>query len=504
MKRKREVEDIDYRRLKEEIKKLENIDAVINFAKLHYINLKREYKGRIFNESIQDRQVNLEKFGFSLRLSIELSCIFISYKTKFRRRFSEYEFNLAEEKKIFITIVEKIYELDCLKQVGINKFEENDFKRYLNYKYDYPSINLYEYFKLFKYFDELSKGIYGISIYRNFSKLIILLASTQHLYIKNRILKKGFGNVKNLQNLFLDYDCIKERLFIEEDLRKMFNGKLGIKFSDGLYVPRAYHTLENVFRGIIENDKSKDKKGDILEIYSKDIIRKFFKDIYHTSYDNKGNEQDLIIEFEDKILFVECKSQNFKSIFVEGKDAVQTREKHFKEVIVKACDQCQRGKEYLLNNEIAIYYDSNNKKVRKKILELNRINNKKLFKIVVVLDEYLDLAELSNRYLEEKQRDTWVVNIFALSRILWTANRIKGINTFFEYLEYRTQNNLAIESLHCDELAQFGYWISTNYNIYPQLDMNINIVLGNNFTNIFNEYDFYFNKELEKELQTDI
>lgn len=498
MKRKQGVEDSYYNKLKEKIKKFETINDVINFAKLHYINFKREHRAKIFNESILDRQFCLGKFGFSLRLSIDLSYIFISYKPKFRSRFSEYKFNLEKEKEIFICIVEKIYKLDWSKQVCISNFGEHDHRRYFNYKYDYPSIHAYEYFELFKYFDELSEDIYGVSIYRNFSKLIFLLEPTQYLYIKNMTFKKEFNNVKNL---FLDCNSIKESSFIEDDLRKMFSGKLGIKFSDGLYVPRAYHILENIFRGIIENDKSNKEKGDILEIYSKDIIRKFFRNIYHTSYDNKGNEQDLIIEFEDKILFVECKAQNFKSIFVEGKNADQIREEHFKEVIVKGCKQCQRGKEYLLNNKTAIYYDSNSKKVRKKTLELNRINNKKVFKIVVILDDYLDLAELSNRYLEDEHRDTWVVNIFALHRILWTSNRIKGMETFFDYLEYRTQNNLGIESLHCDELAQFGYWISPNYSIYPKLDMNINIILRNSFTNIFNEYDYYCKEELQKGLQ---
>ncbi|MBU3130275.1 hypothetical protein [Clostridium tagluense] len=491
---------VEYKRMREEIRKFKNINDVIRFAKVHYSKSTRSYRAKIFNEVIQNRQVNLERFEFSLRLSIELSCIFISYKTNFMRRFIKYKFSLAEEKEIFIIIVEKIYELEWSKQLDNNEFEKNDFRRYLAYKYDYPYIHIYEYFRLFKYFEELSEDTYGLSICRNFYELIILLASKENLYIANNIFKKEFGNIKNLENLFLDGYKLEESVFIEDNLRTVFKGKLGIKFTDGLFVPRAYHILENIFRGIIESEKSKDKKGEILEAYSKDIIGEFFKDIYPTSYDNKGNEQDLIIEFEDKILFVECKSQNFKSIFIEGKDATQTREKHFKEVIVKACEQCQRGKEYLLNNKIAIYYNSNKKKGRKKVLEVNSRNNKKIFKIAVVLDEYLDLAELSNRYLEDKYQDTWVVNIFALHKILWISNRINGINTFFEYLEYRTQNNLGIESIHCDELAQFGYWISPNYHIYPQLGMNINIVLNNGFTNIFDEYDSYFYKELEKEL----
>lgn len=492
---------VNYKRMREKIRRLKNINDVIKFAKGHYSKLTRADRGKIFNEVIQDRQIYLEKFGFSLRLSIELSCLFISYRTNFMKIFMKYKFSLAEEKEIFIIIVEKIYELGWSTKIDNNKFEKNDLRRYLSYKYDFPDINIYEYFKLFKYFDELSEDIYGLSIYRNFYKLIILVASKGNLYIENNILKKEFGNIKNLENLLLDGYKIKNRLLIEDNLRSVFKGKLGIKFSDGLYVPRSYNILENVFRGIIESEKSKDKKGDILETYSKDIIGEFFKDIHRTSYDNKGNEQDLIIEFEDKILFVECKSQNFKSIFIEGKDAIQIREKHFQEVIVKACDQCQRGKEYLLNNKIAIYYNSNKKKAREKVLEVNNTNSKQIFKIVVVLDEYLDLAELSNRYLEGKYKDTWIVNIFALNKILWTSNRINGISTFFEYLKYRTQNYLGIESIRCDELAQFGYWVSPNYNTYPKLGMNISIVLNNGFTNIFDEYDSYFYKELENELR---
>lgn len=491
---------INYKRIREKISNFKNIKDVFYFTKVHYSKLTRREKAEIFNEVIKDRQIDLKKFEFSLRLSIELSCIFISYNTKVMRIFSKYKFSLEEEKEIFISIIEKIYELNWSKKLDDKEFKKKDLRRYLSYKYDYPSINIYEYFKLFQYFDELCEDIYGLSIYRNFYKLLILVASKENLYIENKILKKEFGNIKSLENLFLDGYKIKDSLFVENNLRTVFKGKLGIKFSDGLYVPRTYNILDNILRGIIEDEKSKDKKGDILEGYSKDIIGEFFKDIYHTSYDNKGNEQDLIIEFEDKILFVECKSQNFKSIFVEGKDATQTRKNHFKEVIVKACDQCQRGKEYLLNNKTAIYYNSNKKKGREKKLEVNSTSSKKIFKIVVVLDEYLDLAELSNRYLEEKYKDTWVVNIFALHKILWISNTINGINTFFNYLEYRTQNNLSIESIHFDELAQFGYWISPNYHMYPQLGMNINIVLKSSFTNIFDEYDSYFYKELENEL----
>lgn len=500
MKRKLGFDMVDYKRIREEIGKFKNIDNVIRFAKVHYRKLTRVYRAKIFNEVIQDKQINLEEYKFSLRLSVELSCLFISYNNSIIRTFSKCKSNLAEEKNIFITIVEKIFELDWLNQLDNNDLEKKDFRRYLNYKYDYPSIHAYEYFKLFQYLDELSEDIYGLSINRNFYELIMLLASKENLYVKNKIFKKEFGYNGSLDNLFLDGYKLKERIFVEDNLRAVFKGKLGIRFFDGLYIPRTYHLFENVLRGIIENDKSKDKKGDILERYSKDIIEKLFKNIYHTSYDNKGNEQDLIIEYENKILFIECKSQNFKNIFIEGKQATQIREKHFEEVIVKACEQCQRGKEYLLNNNTAIYYNSNKKKGRKRVLEIKNTKSKKIFKIVVILDEYLDLAELSNRYLKEKYKDTWVINIFALQKILWISNKINGINSFFEYLEYRTQNNLGIESLHCDELAQFGYWFSPNYYMYPPLDMNINIILNNSFTSIFEEYDSYFYKKLESEL----
>ncbi|WP_255300067.1 hypothetical protein [Bacillus thuringiensis] len=186
MKIKMEFDMVNYKRMREEIGKLKNKNDMIALAKVHYRKLTRADRAKIFNEVIQDRQTNLEKFKFSLRLSIELSCIFISYKTNLVRVFSKHKFSLAEE--------------------------------------------------------------------------------------------------------------------------------------------------------------------------------------------------------------------------IEGKDATQIRERHFKAVIVKACKQCQRGKEYLLNNKIAIYYNSNKKKGRKEVLEVNNTIHKKIFKIVVVLDEYLDLAELSNRCLEKNTK----------------------------------------------------------------------------------------------------
>ncbi|WP_100401313.1 hypothetical protein [Bacillus sp. FJAT-42315] len=489
---------INYKRARKKINNYEDVAEVIKFAKLHYRKFNREEKAQIFNQVIQDRQVKVEEFDFSLRLAVELSSIFIVYKTNVMRIFVKCQFDLDKEKEIFILIIKKIFELDSSKQVFNNKLGRNYLGRYLNYKYDYPSIHVYEYFKLFQYFEELSDEIYGLSIKENFYTFLIFLASTENLYIKIRT--EEIRNHKNFANLFIDGNDINEKMFIEDNLRTNFKGKLGIKFSDGLYVPRTHHIFENILRGILENKKSKDIKGDILETYSKDIIETYFQDIYHTSYDNKGNEQDLIIKFKDTILFIECKSQNFKSIFINGEDAQSIIEKHFEEVIVKACKQCQRGKEYLLNNNSVIYYNSNNKRERKEVVKINKTKDKKIYKIVVVLDEYLDLAELSNGYLDEEYKDTWVVNIFALQKILWTANRISGINTFFEYLKYRTQNYLSIESLHSDELAQFGYWISTNYDFYPQLGLNIDIILGKRFTNIFDNYDVHFFKELKKEL----
>lgn len=153
---------VNYKKIIEEIRNFKNIDDVVSFAKVHYSNLTRQDRAKIFNEFIQDRQIDLKKFKCSLRLPIELNLIFISYKNKFIRIFGKCKFSLVEEKELFIIIVEKIYELTWSKNLENNEFEKNDLRRYLSYKYDYPSINIYEYYKLFKYFDELSEDIYGL------------------------------------------------------------------------------------------------------------------------------------------------------------------------------------------------------------------------------------------------------------------------------------------------------------------------------------------------------
>ena len=174
---------VNYKKIREEIRNLKNINDVVSFVKVHYSKLTRQDRAKIFNEVIQDRQIDLEKFKFSLRLSIELSFIFISYNNKFMGILRKRKFSLEEEKEVFIIIVEKIYELTWSKNLENNELEKNDLRRYLSYKYDYPSINIYEYYKLFKYFDELSEDIYSLSIYRNFYKLIILAASKENLEV---------------------------------------------------------------------------------------------------------------------------------------------------------------------------------------------------------------------------------------------------------------------------------------------------------------------------------
>ncbi|OAA88607.1 hypothetical protein WY13_01802 [Clostridium ljungdahlii] len=116
MKRELETDMFNYKRMREEIKKFKNINDVIRFAKVHYSKLTRADRAEVFNEVIQDRQIYVEKFRFSLRLSIELSFIFMLYKINSIRIFSKYKFSLAEEKEIFKIIVEKIYELGWSKK----------------------------------------------------------------------------------------------------------------------------------------------------------------------------------------------------------------------------------------------------------------------------------------------------------------------------------------------------------------------------------------------------
>lgn len=175
---------INYKRAKEKINNYEGVAEIIEFAKLHYRKFNREERAQIFNQVIQDRHVNVEEFNFSLRLAVELSSIFMVYKTNAMRFLVKCQFDLDKEKEIFKLIIKKIFELDSSQQVFNNKLERNYLKRYLNYKYDYPSIHVYEYFKLFQYFEELCEDIYGLSIKRNFYTFLIFVSSTEDLYIK--------------------------------------------------------------------------------------------------------------------------------------------------------------------------------------------------------------------------------------------------------------------------------------------------------------------------------
>lgn len=44
-------------------------------------------------------------------------------------------------------------------------------------------------------------------------------------------------------------------------------------------------------------------------------------------------------------------------------------------------------------------------------------------KVVVTLDDYLNLSESPHEFLDIEYKDTWIVNIFNLKRILWISQK---------------------------------------------------------------------------------
>lgn len=69
------------------------------------------------------------------------------------------------------------------------------------------------------------------------------------------------------------------------------------------------------------------------------------------------------------------------------------------------------------------YYDNGNYKQRKLAFTVNSCKKIKVLKIVVTMDEYLDLAESPYNFIDDNYIDTWFVNLMTLKK--YYGNRIQ-------------------------------------------------------------------------------
>lgn len=494
----------------------EDIEEALREAKGYYAGITFIERARIFNELITARHFGEESVSRnSIKLMVNLSFLFMLVPEK--KSFFKRKTNFVKEGNIFFSIVSHIEDL-----IGMNMANEIDttkitFRTFYSSNLEYPSITISDYMNIFKLYDESSKEKYGFSVYDNFWNLIdIMSGKIIWIYLEN-IFDPTDAKYQSLHNLFIKAKDFQGKLVSLSDVSELMKGKIGIEFSSGIFIPQSTFVLENVFSFLSENSYTDNSKTDLLENYAKQIISNYFgkENVYLSNYDKTGSEQDIIVEYKNKILLIECKSNNFNNIAGYGDAAERSLLEKFEQSIQYGAYQCLRAAEYISNNNPAIYYDSPKKRERVEKLIIENSDSKEVIKLIITLKDFLNLAESANHFLHEnftlrgktkyfdenEVKNTWIVNIFALEKIFW---KFQEKEDFIEYAKYRCSNIQDIESNSSDELVQVGYYISPNYSRFiPRNGMGISIHLGNNFSNWVYEYENYSIEKAVKEWNSD-
>lgn len=497
--------------IKEQVDSLITIEEAMELAKEYYAFIPIQERAKIFNRVIFKRKVDPEDVYFSLKLATNISFLFVSYPEK-KRAFFYKSNDVRHEMHVFRLFVKKIHDLYIKQQMDqTEKYEDKTFFTYLNYQFHYPSISIGDYIEMFKLFDDVSIETYGFSIYNMIEDLLLLTSDTT-LDDEGRILRltnewigkeqmRGKVDVelfqKILTSLFIDESEIKTRMIYPTEILNNFKGRIGVKLRKGYFIPQSSFVFENILRYLIEAEKSNKIKGKILEKHVEDILKDYFgkENVIKTFYDDLGNEQDILVKHKNHVLSIECKAQDFKEVHRNQKQAATRLTRKFNSVILKGCQQCERVKENFSKNDSVTFYDSAKKGKRNIIFEVPDTRKVELVKIVVTLDDYLNLSESPHDFLSSKYEDTWVVNLFTLKRILWLSEP----NQFIKYVKYRTSGVKTIRSINSDELEQYGYFVSPNYDMYPQNDIGITINLAQGFSRVFDKYDEYsYQKEIKE------
>lgn len=465
----------------------------------------------------------------SLKILFALSYTYIRGKDKENWRqliFKKTKFNFHKEFEMINASSKKIYSLYCEDIMDDSTTSEDvHFRAFLSYHFDFPSISFGQYIKILKLFDPvLSREISG---YKNIDDLLRFVLDmvlfnrpdnyqeiedkgiiffNRGIIPKNDLLiniEKNDLNKDCIDNLFLESDSLRNTHFITSINKKMV-GKLGVNYGSYVYVPQNPFILNNLFQLALSSKViNEKKKGDILEEYMDDLLTSFFpkEAVFHKIYDQHGFEQDFIIVYKNVIYSIECKAKNFHEVF-RNKERAMTRLTHrFNSSIREGYEQCRRVEKRLIV-EKSSYYDSDNFKTRKVILSLSRPEKYRFKKIIIVLDDFQNLAESSQEIL--KDDDCWCVNVFAFEKILWyfakkNNNKIEALE---DYIDFRLKSRKITTSINNDELSHLGLFISKTYQFpsgFFDNDIGISIHLQNSFSRFSDEFDIQsFKLELDK------
>ncbi|GKQ42226.1 hypothetical protein RD055328_01490 [Companilactobacillus sp. RD055328] len=490
--------------IKNEISKAQTIEKLMIKSKKYYSEIPQRKRAKIFNDLIVEKKV--EYISISMKLMINVSFIIISYPFKENIIFKKKTIDYPKEVEIFKQLVLKIDSLYNKQQ-----FEnESGFNfTYINNQFNYPSYSPGDYLEMLRLFDEVSIKLYGFSLYYLSGKLLNLTSEIVRDRNTGAVLgaSKNIFREKDLKEMLSkellskeEYELVISRLFINDneisdvvyptDIPKRVSGKLGVKMGKNFYIPQSYFVFDSLLNEILASNEINKIKGEILEKNAEEILKNFFgkKNVVRTYYEKNGTEHDILVQYKKYVFIIECKAQKFKEVFRDKSLSDIRLQGEFDNVIKKACEQCDRIDKQIISNDLISFYDSDKKNKKETVKIFGK--NKKVFKIGLTLNDYLNLAESPSEFLKEQHSDTWIVNMSALKRILWGCSG--DIDEFIKYMNYRLSHYNVISSISSDELEHFGYFKSNNrLDLPPDMDIGINISLGPSYARFFDDYDDY-------------
>lgn len=512
-------------------KLLQAIENSSDFAELnkiltrHYTKISANLSAILFN-TYQNTN-NFDDSSLKILFALSYTHIEGDIKENWKQIiFRKMKFDFYKELMIINESSEKIFSLYCEDITDESTTSEDiHFRAFLSYHFDFPAISFGQYIKILKLFNPvLSKEISG---YKNLDDLLrfildmVLLKRPDNyqeleeegvmffnrgIILKEdilRIIEKSNLTKECMKDLFIDSESLTNSYFIT-NINKEMVGKIGVDYGKYFYIPQSPFILNNFFQLVLKSKVvNEKKKGDILEEYVQELLMKFFpkETVFHEIYDQEGFEQDFIIVHKDVIYSIECKAKNFHEVF-RNKESAMTRLTHrFNSSIREGYEQCRRVEKRLLIEQ-SDYYNSDNPKSRKSILSISKPEKYRLKKIIILLDDFQNLAESSQEILQDN--DCWCVNVFAFEKILWylDKNKKNKIEILEDYIDFRLKSRKITTSVNSDELSHFGLFISKTYRFpsgFFDKDIGISLHLKNSFSQFSEEFDIQtFKEELDK------
>lgn len=205
----------------------------------------------------------------------------------------------------------------------------------------------------------------------------------------------------------------------------------------------------------------------------------FYSTVYYTIEENgskKHAELDILGISDKATYIIEVKAHE-----LSYKDRVKLSgaKYKFKESVGKACEQCCRTTDYIMNSQQPMFSSQQ--------IPITVDKSKPVYKIAVTFQQYSPLIGQLDKLIaagliEDRFRDVWVVSLFDLMTV---ADFLKSEDEFISYLDMRKIINTNHSTYH-DELDLLGQFL--NNALADKVKPNVPMIIIDGSRNIDEEY----------------